>query len=333
MEKENDRMSGMDKLVAIAKGKKRRIALPESFDQRVLDAAKSSAEAGESNPVLLGVGQPVSALPAGCEWIDITAYPQGAAACQAYTEKRKAKGASDEDIQKELTNPLVYACALLHAGLVDGVVAGCATSTADVLRASIRGIGTAKGFKTVSSFFIMVLPRPDFGMDGILLYSDGGVVINPTAEQLAEIAISTADNGKSLLGMEPRVAMLSFSTKGSAKHPDVDKVIEATRIAKERRPDLMLDGELQGDAALVATVGQRKCPGSPVAGKANIMIFPDLDAGNICYKLTERLAGADAYGPILQGLAKPVNDLSRGCSAEDIRQMIVITSAQAAALE
>ena len=222
-----------------------------------------------------------------------------------------------------------FGAMLVDQGEADGMVSGATHYTADTLRAVIDCVGKAPDQSIISSFFVMVLQDNEFGENGVLFYADCGVVPNPTAEQLADIAAQTADSFIKLMGVQPRVAMLSFSTKTSAVHPDVDKVINATKIAKEKRPDLLLDGELQLDAALIAAIGQRKAPGSLVAGKANVLIFPDLDAGNIGYKLTERLAHAQAFGPLLQGEAKAVNDLSRGCSVEDIVNVTAITAVQA----
>ena len=218
---------------------------------------------------------------------------------------------------------------MVRQGEVTGSVAGAVNTSGKVIAAAARVIGTKPGARKASSFFIMVLKDKGFGHDGVLLYADCGLVPDPDAETLADIAISTAHSGQQLVGLEPKIAMLSFSTKGSAEHKLVDKVREATRIAKERAPDLQIDGELQVDAALIPAIGARKAPGCPIAGKANILIFPDLNAGNIAYKLTERLAGAKAIGPLLQGFAKPVNDLSRGCSAEDIADTVAVTSVMA----
>ena len=238
-------------------------------------------------------------------------------------EKRKAKGWTVEQSAEAAKTPLYYAGLLLATENVKAVVGGNISATGDVIRAAIHTVGTAPGIATVSSYFIMVLP------DRLLCYADCAVVPNPTDAQLADIALTSAKNFQAVTGKEPRVAMLSFSTKGSAAHPDVDKVVSATNIAKAKAPGLLLDGEMQADAALVASVGERKCKGSPVAGKANVLIFPDLDAGNIGYKLTERLAGAEAVGPIVQGLNKPYCDLSRGCSADDMVNVAAICSLMA----
>lgn len=250
----------------------------------------------------------------------------------ALVELRKAKGMTPEQAKTLLTTDyMYYACMMVKMGDADGVVSGACHSTANTLRPSLQILKTKPGVKLVSAFFVMVVPNCDMGSNGTFIFGDAGLEQNPDPEKLAAIAISSAESFSLLVQDEPIVAMLSHSTKGSAKHADVDKVVEATRIAKELRPDLKLDGELQADAAMVPSVGSSKAPGSEVAGRANVLVFPDLDAGNIGYKLVQRLAKAEAYGPVTQGIAKPVNDLSRGCSADDIVGVVAITAVQAQA--
>jgi len=247
----------------------------------------------------------------------------------AYYDLRKHKGISLDDAAQAMRDPLFFGAMMVRSGVADGLVAGAAHPTAKVLRPLIQIVKTAPGTSIVSSTMVLAFPKKEFGENGVLFYADCGVVPDPTAEQLADIAITTAHTFESLMGKTPRVAMISFSTKGSASHRIIEKVIEATKQAQSKAPDLILDGELQADAAIVPSVAEKKCKGSPVGGRANILVFPDLNCGNTCYKLSERLTGGRAYGPIIQGLAKPGSDLSRGCSADDIVDISCIVAIQA----
>lgn len=321
-----------------AKNNLQTVVLPESYDERMLFAARKIVDEGLARIVILGNVETVQKAAAekgvsldGVEILDPVTSPKLEEYVAAFTELRKSKGMTAEEARKILTAPdyLYYAGMMVRQGDAGGEVAGATGTTGNVLKAAFQTVGTAPGIKTVSSYFFMVTKTPSFGENGIILFADCAVNPNPDAQALAEIAVATARNCKAFLDVDARVAMLSFSTKGSATHADVDKVLKAIEIAKQIDPNLQVDGELQADAALLPKVGEKKAPGSPVAGKANVLIFPDLDAGNIAYKLVERVAGAEAVGPIIQGLAKPVNDLSRGCSVEDIVNVTAITAVQA----
>ena len=327
-------MGFIDTIKARAKADKKTIVLPESEDRRTYEAAAQILKEDLANLIIIGSEE---AVKKGSEGLDVSKAtivdPEKNETTQAYVDKlvelRAKKGMTPEKARETILNDYTYyGVMMVKMGDADGLVSGACHSTANTLRPCLQILKTKPGTKLVSAFFLMVVPDCEYGDDGVFVFGDCGLNQNPNPEELAAIAESSAESYRMLTGNEPRVAMLSHSSKGSAKHADVDKVVEATRIAKEANPDLALDGELQLDAAIVPSVGASKAPDSKVAGKANVLIFPDLDAGNIGYKLVQRLAKAEAYGPMTQGIAAPVNDLSRGCSAEDIVGVVAITAVQ-----
>ena len=328
-------MAFIDEIKAKAKSNKKTVILPESMDRRTFEAAAEILAEDIANLIIIGTDEEVKANSEGLDISKATiinphTYEKTQEYINGFYELRKAKGMTPEEAEKTLLGDYMhYACMMVKMGDGDGIVSGACHSTANTLRPSLQIIKTAPGTKLVSAFFVMVVPDCEYGEDGVFVFGDCGLVQNPNPEELAAIAGSSAASFKQLVGKEPVVALLSHSSMGSAKHDDVTKVVEATKIAKEEYPQFAIDGELQADAAMVPSIGASKAPDSKVAGKANVLIFPDLDAGNIGYKLVQRLGKAEAYGPMCQGIAKPVNDLSRGCSAKDIVGVIAITAVQA----
>ncbi len=327
-------MAFIDTIKARAKADKKRIVLPEGMDRRIWEAAATIVKEDIANVIVIATPEEVEENSNG---IDLTGIeiinPHKSEKIEKYiadlVELRRLKGMTPQEAKELLTSDYVYyACMMLREGEADGVVSGACHSTANTLRPALQLVKARPGVKLVSAFFIMVVPNCEYGADGTFLFGDCGLEQNPDSEKLAAIAIDSAHSFEKLVGVEPIVALLSHSTMGSARHPDIDKVTAAVRLAKEQAPELKLDGELQLDAAIVPEVGETKAPASPVAGKANVLIFPDLDAGNIGYKLVHRLAKAEAYGPVTQGIAKPVNDLSRGCSPADVVGVVALTAVQ-----
>ena len=329
-------MKLINKILEIAKADKKRIVLPEGNEERTIVATEEIYKQGYAHPILVGNKEEIlnkaTALKVdltGVEIIDPETSENLSKYIEAFYELRKNKGMTMSKAEKIVRDPLYFGTMMVKLGDADGMVSGAVHTTGDLLRPGLQIIKTAPGVSVVSSFFIMMVPDSVYGEEGMLLFSDCAVNPNPNEDQLAAIAIATAETAKNLCKVEPRVAMLSFSTMGSADHELVSKVRTATEKAKELRPDLLIDGEMQLDAAIVESVASQKAPNSKVAGKANVLVFPDLQAGNIGYKLVQRFAKAEAIGPICQGFAKPINDLSRGCSSEDIVKVVAITAVQA----
>ena len=327
-------MKFLEQICERAKADKKTIVLPEGNDTRTLLAAQMIVSQGIANVIVLGDakniiehGEEINL--SGVTVIDPLKYGRFEEFANDFYEMRKAKGMTIEKAREQMKDVLYFGVMMVKKGMADGMVAGAVHSTANTVRPALQILKTAPVTKMVSSFFVMVVPKCGYGYKGTFVYSDSGLVENPTAEELSEIAIEAAKSFETLVQAEPKVGMLSYSTYGSAKSELTEKVVEATKLAKEKAPNLKIDGEFQLDAAIVPAIGNSKAPGSDIAGHANVLVFPDLNAGNIGYKLTERLARAEAYGPILQGVAKPVNDLSRGCSAEDIVGVVAITCVQA----
>lgn len=335
-------MTLFEKLTSNARTHRRRIVLPEGTEPRTLNAANRIIADALADIILIGDPAEIHRMATEMNLPEISratiVNPADEAVIDRYAplllELRRSKGMTEEESRLTTANPLYLGCLMVKDGDADGQVAGAMNTTANVLRAAFQVIKTRKGIKVVSGAFVMLLPEGSpFGTDGIMVFADCAVVPEPDAEQLADIAVSTAATARDVAGITPRVAMLSFSTKGSAHDPTADKVIEATALAHQMAPELIIDGELQADAAIVPGVAASKAPGSPLSGRANVLIFPNLSVGNICYKLVQRLGGVQAVGPILQGLAAPVNDLSRGCFPEDIYKTIIITCNQAIGLK
>lgn len=334
-------MNLIESIIERAKADKQRIVLPEGTEKRTLQAADQLVRDGVAEIILLGNPVEIERLAREMELgnldraiiVDPKNHHKKEVYIELLVELRKKKGMTPAEAMLLVEDPLYLACLMIKNGDADGEIAGAQNTTGDVLRPALQIIKTSPGVKVVSGAFIMFTQTPQFGENGTLIFADCAVMPNPNAEELASIALASAQTARSLVGVEPKVAMLSFSTKGSAEHEMIDKVREATRIAKEINPSLQIDGELQADAALVPSVGASKAPGSAIAGRANVLVFPTLESGNIAYKLVQRLGNAEAVGPILQGMAAPVNDLSRGCSVDDIYKMVAIAANQSIGLK
>ncbi|MBQ7684313.1 MAG: phosphate acetyltransferase [Bacteroidaceae bacterium] len=331
-------MNLIEKIIARAQSNKQRIVLPESLEERTLTAADHALADTLADIILIGNPDEIHALAGRLSLnhidkaiiIDPATSPKTEEYAQLLFELRKSKGMTIEEARRKVLDPLYFGCLIIKSGDADGQISGALSTTGDTLRPALQIIKCAPGITCVSGAMLLITQTPQYGEDGVLVIGDVAVTPMPDAAQLAQIAVCTAQTAQSVAGFDdPRVAMLSFSTKGSAKHEVVDKVVEATRLARELNPDLKIDGELQADAALVPSVGAKKAPGSDIAGRANVLVVPCLEVGNIAYKLVQRLGGAEAIGPILQGIARPVNDLSRGCSVDDIYKMVAITACQA----
>ena len=330
-------MTLIESIIARAKSNRQRIVLPESLEERTLTAADMALADEIADIILIGNSDEIHALAdklglkhiSKATIIDPATSEKTAEYAKLLYELRKNKGMTEEKAAQQVLDPLYFGCLIIKSGDADGQISGALSTTGETLRPALQIIKCAPGITCVSGAMLMITQTPEFGDNGVLVMGDVAVTPMPDANQLAQIAVCTAQTAKSVAGLDPKVAMLSFSTKGSAKHEVVDKVIEATRLAKEMDPELKIDGELQADAALVPSVGKKKAPGSEIAGEANVLVVPCLEVGNIAYKLVQRLGRADAIGPILQGIARPVNDLSRGCSVDDIYKMVAITACQA----
>ncbi|MCD7915952.1 MAG: phosphate acetyltransferase [Tannerellaceae bacterium] len=330
-------MDLMQDIINRAKANLQRIVLPEGTDERTLRAADRLLTDKVAHIILIGDPNEISQLTTQyglshiqeATIINPVHHEKKEVYIHLLLELRQKKGMTPKQAATLVENPLYLACLMIKAGDADGEIAGADNTTGDVLRPALQIIKTVPGISSVSGAFIMFIKDKSYGDDGIMVFADCAVIPDPTADELTQIAVSTAQTTRNIVGVEPRIAMLSFSTKGSTSHPRVDKVAEATRLAKKMAPDLKIDGELQADAALVEAIGLKKAPGSEIAGKANVLVFPSLEVGNIAYKLVQRLGGAEAVGPILQGMAAPVNDLSRGCSSDDIYKMVAIAANQA----